>query len=159
MRRMILPLMLLVFVACQPAAMEMSDAQKAEIEQSVRAAVLEAWASWYDQAAIDDYVSHHSDWAGSPWPCGGCETLDGLRTYVQDYWNRWDIDSHEDGEVGVWVLGPDAAVAKLVSDVSMTDTAGVHREWQYNQAMLMVREAGEWKLVVAKNAARRTDTE
>ena len=71
------------------------------------------------------------------------------------FWNRWDFDSHEDGEVGVWVLGPDAAVAKLVSNIAMTDTAGVHREWQFNQAMLMVREAGEWKLVVAKNAPHR----
>jgi hypothetical protein len=156
---MMLPLLLVVFAACQPATMELTDEQKAEIEQSVRAAVLEAWASWYDQADIDDYVSHHSDWAGSPWGCSGCETLEGLGTAVQDYWNQWDIDSHEDGEVDVMVLGPDAAAAKIISNIAMTDTAGVHREWQYNQAMLMVRENGQWKLMVAKNAGRRTDME
>ena len=158
MRCMILPLMLFA-IACQPATTELTDAQKAEVEQSVRAALPEAIASWYDQASIDDYIGHHSDWAGSPWGCSGCESLDGLSTYAQDYWNRWDIDSYEDGEVGVMVLGPHAAVAKFSSNVAMTDTTGTHREWRFDQAWLMVREAGQWKLMVAKNTGRRTDTE
>lgn len=156
MRRTILPLVLLAAVGCQPATMEMTEEQRAEVEQSVRAAVLEVWASFYNED-IAAYMDGHSGWAGSPWGC--CETFDGLSTYAQDFWNRWDIDSHEEGEVSVMVLSPDAAAVRFVAEIARTDTTGVHQEWRWDQAMLMVREAGVWKLVVGKNTTSRTDTE
>ena len=46
MRRMILPLMLFVFAACQPATMELTEEQKAEIAAEVNAIHTQFWDVW-----------------------------------------------------------------------------------------------------------------
>jgi hypothetical protein len=93
---------------------------------------------------------------GSPW---GQASLDDLSAFVQNYWNRWDIESREDGEVRVLVLGPDAAAVRMASDLAVVDTAGEHRQYRWDQRAVMIREDGKWKLLVANNYSRRTDIE
>ena len=138
---------LALLAACQPATTELTDAQKAEIE----AAVLEASVAYTDVFHAEDsdgYMSYNSDWAGTPWGC--CETLDDLRSSVQTDWDRWDFESFENGEMEVMVLGPDAAAVAFTQMQVRVDSAGVRRETAHKLAFIWVRDAGQWKLLVAK---------
>ncbi len=149
MRRMILPLTLCVFAACQPTTMELTDEQKAEIEAAVRQAATEYNELWTSDGDIDRYMSYNSDWAGAPWEC--CGTLDDLRSYVTSYWSRWDWESKEVRDMRVMVLGPDAAAVTFTTGSVRVDTAGVRLELTGEQAYLMVRETGQWKLLMGKS--------
>jgi len=144
-RRMILPLMLLV-VACQPATMELTEEQKAEIETAVLEASV-AYTEVFHGEDSDGYMSFASDWAGSPW--GSAETLDELRTGVQAQWDRWDFE-FENGEMKVMVLGPDAAAVTFTQEQVRIDSAEVRQETAHKLTFVWVREAGQWKLLVAK---------
>lgn len=149
MRRPALTVVSLAVLAtgCQPATMELTDEQKAEIEE----AVLEASAEYtevYHAEDIDGYMSFASDWAESPWGC--CETLDGLRSFVTDYWDRWEFENVDNGEMKATVLGPDAAVVTFTQTRVQIDTTGEGREMASDLAFLWVREAGQWKLLMGK---------
>jgi len=61
-----------------------------------------------------------------PWGC--CETLDDLRSFVTSYWDRWEFESFDNGEMKVMVLGPDAAVVAFTQTGVQVDTAGVRQE-------------------------------
>ena len=148
MRRLVLAGLSLAFLAaCQPATMELTDAKKAEIEEAVLEASTE-YTQVFHAEDIDGYMSLASNWAESPWPC--CGTLDGLRSFVTDIWNRWEFEEFENGEMKVTVLGPDAAVVAFTQTGVQVDTAGVRRETAADIAFLWVREAGQWKLVMGK---------
>jgi len=138
---------LALLAACQPATTELTDAQKAEIE----AAVLEASVAYtevYHGEDVDGYMSYSSDWAGTPWGC--CETLADLRSFAQTEWDRWDFESFENGEMKVMVLGPDAAAVAFTQMQVRVDSAGVRQETAHELTFVWVREAGQWKLLVAK---------
>lgn len=149
MRRPALAVVSLAFLAtgCQPATMELTDEQKAEIEEAVLEASTE-YTEVYHAEDIDGYMSFASDWAESPWGC--CGTLDGLRSFVTDYWDRWEFENVENGEMKVTVLGPDAAVVAFAQTRVQVDTTGEGREMASDLAFLWVREAGQWKLLLGK---------
>jgi hypothetical protein len=151
---MILPVTLLVAAACQPTTMVMTDAQRAATEEAVREAALAYNAAWRAQEDVDAYVNYASDWAGTPWGC--CETLDDLRAYATRVWERWDIESAENGEIKVMVFNPDAAAVTFTGTATRVDTAGVRQDRTNHIAELWVREDGEWKLLIGKNYARTT---
>ena len=149
MRRAALAVVSLAFLAigCQPATIELTDEQKAEIET----AVLEtstAYTQVYHAEDIDGYMNLNSDWAGSPWGC--CENFDGLRSFVTGYWDRWEFSNVNNGEMKVTVLGPDAAVVAFTQTRVQVDTAGAERDMMSDLAFLWVREAGQWKLAMGK---------
>ncbi len=154
MRRMILPVTLLVAAACQPTTMVMTDAQRAATEEAVTQAALEYGAAW-QAGDIDAYMSYTSDWAGTPWGC--CETLEDLRAYATRVRERWTVESAENGEITVMVFNPDAAAVTFTGTAVRVDTAGVRQERANHIAELWVREDGEWKLLIGKNYARTVD--
>ena len=148
MRRLVLAVLSLAFLAaCQPATMELTDEQKAEIEEAVLEASTE-YTRVFHAEDIDGYMNFASDWAESPWGC--CESLDGLRSYVTDTWDRWEFENLDNGEMKVMVLGPDAAVVAFTQTRVRVDTNGDEREMASDLAFLWVREAGQWKLLIAK---------
>ena len=147
MRRFVLAASALtVLAACQPATTELTEEQKAEIEAAVVEASV-AYTEVYHGKDFDGYMSFNSDWAGSPW--GGAETLGELRSGVQAEWDRWDLE-HENGEMKVMVLGPDAAAVTFTQVQVRIDSAEVRQETAHKLAFVWVREAGRWKLLVAK---------
>jgi hypothetical protein len=152
MSRTLLPAMLVAVVACQPATMEMTDGQRAEVEAAVTQAAAEYNAQWRGQEDLDGYIAYASDWAGTPWGC--CQTLDDLRTMATSSWERWDIESVEDDEMKVMVFSPDAAAVTSTGTSVRVDTAGVRQDQTFHIATLWVREAGQWKLLIAKNHVR-----
>ncbi len=133
--------------ACQPGTIELTDEQKAEIEQAVVEASI-GYTEAYHAEDVDAYMGFASDWAESPWGC--CETLDGLRSFITNHWERWDFESFENGEMSVMVLGPEAAVVAFTQTGVQVDTAGVRLETVTDLAFVWVREAGQWKLLVGK---------
>ncbi len=60
MRRMMLPLMLFICAACQPATMELTDTEKATIADEVNAINAEFWEAWRD-ADFHRGMSHYYD--------------------------------------------------------------------------------------------------
>ena len=157
MRRLAFVVLSLVFLAtaCQPATTELTEEQKAQIA----AAVMEASAAYtavHHAEDLDGYMSYNSDWAKSPWGC--CATIDDLRSFILAQWDRWDWESWETGEMKVMVLGPDAAVVDFTEMQVQVDTAGVRRETANELAFLWVREAGQWKLLVAKQHSQPVGT-
>jgi hypothetical protein len=153
MRRMILPLMLIV-VACQPAAMELTEEQEAEIEESVIQAVKAYGEAWAAEGDIEDFMAHVSDWT-VPWT--GFESLDAAKQMIQSLWERDDFGSSE-YEFDVRVLGPDAAAVKATRVSAVTTAGGVSQEQTEDFAGVWVREDGQWKLLVIRQYGRRTDT-
>lgn len=133
--------------ACQPATLELTAEQKAEIEAAVLEASVE-YTEVFHSEDIEGYMSFASDWAQSPWGC--CETLDGLRAFVSNNWERWEFEDFDNGEMSVSVLGPDAAVVSFTQTGVQIDTTGVRRETMSDLAFLWVREAGQWKLLMGK---------
>jgi hypothetical protein len=157
MRRLTLSVLSLAFLAgCQPATTELTEEQKAEISQEVEQAFAAFWSSFHQEADIAELISYASGWAGSPWGC--CGSLEAARSYGQQWWARLDHESVDDGDMSVMVLGPDAAAVRMISDVVTVDSAGVRWEGTYDQAAVMVRETGQWKLLVLKNTMTQSDT-
>ena len=157
MRRLAFAALSLAFLAtaCQPATTELTDEQKAVIEEAVREASTE-YTQFFHAEDINSYMSAASDWAGSPWPC--CGTLDGLRSAITDLLNGWTFEEFENGEMKVTVLGPDAAVVAFAQTGVQVDTAGVRLETALDIAFLWVREAGQWRLVMGKDYSHPVGT-
>ena len=151
MRRLALAVLSLAFLAtaCQPAATELTEEQKAEIEEAVAQAAIAHGVSWRAQEDIDEYMSYASDWGFVPW---NYESPDDWRSLTLRFWERWDWESHENRDVQVLVLGPDAAAVQMIGVGVIRDTAGVAVDRTSHIKQVWVREAGEWKLLVARNA-------
>jgi len=151
MHRMILPLMLFA-IACQPATMELTDAQKAEIENAVRQVDSEFHATWSAREDIDAYMSYMSDWSStSPF---GDESLDALRTRVSAWWGAQSSVTIDRGEKRVLVLGPDVAAVEGTNVRVATDTTGVTRERTGTYTRTWIRQNGEWKVFAQKGYSR-----
>jgi hypothetical protein len=154
-RRLMLPMIALAIVACQPAAMELTDAQRAEVEQAVRQTVSDYLESWCTQEDLDGHMAYYADWAGAPF--AGFESVEAIQAFAVSTWELWHTETFELGEVDVKVLGPDAAAARG-SYYVIEDSLGVTRVRQdHDWTHLWVREAGQWKLLLAKVESRRTD--
>lgn len=151
MRRLALAAVSLAFMvtACQPATTELTEEQKAEIEEAVAQAAIAHGDAWRAQEDIDEYMSYASDWGFVPWRY---ETPEDWRSGTLSFWERWDWVSHEDRDVQVLVLGPDAAAVQMLGVGVLRDTVGLTLDRTSHVKQVWVREAGEWKLLVARNA-------
>jgi len=150
MRRVVAAALTMVLLsACQSTTTELTERQKAEIEESVKRAASEYIDLWFAQDDMEAYMSRHSDWAGTPWGFG---SLNALRSYTEQYWERWDFEVGEAGEMEVMVLGPDAAAVNWTTTYVRIDTAGDRQERTVSFAHVWVREDGQWQLLLAKQA-------
>jgi hypothetical protein len=137
----------LLAAGCQPATTELTDAQKAEIEEAVKQASTDLWAAWVAQEDVDEYLSHTSNWV-VPW--GGFASVDALRSSILGTWERQNWEIRDLGEVEVLVLGTDAAALKATAVCVVTDTAGTAQELTQDYAGVWVREDGHWKLLMSR---------
>ncbi len=148
MRRLFTAVLALVlFSACRSTTYELTEGQKAEIEEAVKRAASEYLDLWFAQDDLETYMGKHSDWAGTPWGFG---SLNALRSYTEQFWQRWDFEVGDPGEMEVLVLGPDAAAVAWTTRYVRIDAAGERQERTVSFAHLWVRQEGQWKLLLAK---------
>jgi len=146
MRHLALAVLSLAFLAaCQPAATELTDAQKAEIEQAVIQAYQGYWNAWSAQESVDDYMGYYHDWAVAP--LDGYESVEAVRSGTLESWAyflSWEVEL---GETRVLVLGPDVAVLEGVSVSVLTDITGMVLELTQRSNWVWVLRDGQWRIV------------
>lgn len=147
MRRMILPLMLLVATACQPAATELTEEQRAAIADTVRQLAdtfFEDFRALDFDRAMAPYGSELV-WAENGVLAANRDSLDtawrGLFASTQE------VTSGDWGEVHVKVLGPDAAVFTATFDWAGVDTSGAQIGNPGVWTTVWLRTDEGWKIV------------
>jgi ketosteroid isomerase-like protein len=147
---MILPLMLLVFAACQPATMELTEEQKATIADAVREANADYWAAWARMEDFDEYAGHYSD-RSVFFPLVDAESREAHRSVVMGLWSRlnaWEVQ--EMPQPDVLVLGADGAFLEGSAVSLLTDTTGATEEWVQTYSSVWVREESGWRMVATR---------
>ena len=146
MRRCALAVLSLAFLAaCQPATTELTDAQKAEIEQAGIQAYQGFWNAWTAQQSVDDYMGYFHDWAVSP--LDGYESIAAVRSEALELWAyylSWEVEL---GETRVLVLGPDVAVLEGTSVSVVTDITRIVMEWRQKSSWVWILRDGQWRIV------------
>ena len=149
MRRMILPLMLLVVVACQPATMELTEEQIATVDAEVRALADEALAAII-AVDIDRHLEFYANSEDFTVTMQG-EVLrsfstwaDGVRTAFSQFES---IESCAFADEVTQVLAADIAV--FTADFGCTGTAsgGDPLVLDHTVTAVMEKQDGEWKCV------------
>jgi len=145
MRRMTLPLMLFV-VACQPATIELTDAEKAAIADTVNALQAESWDAWRS-ADLDRALSYMHDSPDFWFALQG----QALRGYDESdsFWrdgfgtaSRLDITISDSRTM---VLAADIVAVFEQGAFSVTDAEGMTSpEQPFVMSATWVRRHGEW---------------
>ncbi len=147
MRRHALAALSLAFLvtACQPATTELTEEQKAAIEEEVRQSADDLGDAW-NARDFDQFRSFLADdlrWAISPVPFFTIEDMEpGLRAYMSGI-----SETTSEDEMFVRVLGPDAAVVGLTSHETVVDVNGVSSSVRIAGTFVWARIDGVWKLV------------
>ncbi len=148
MRRLALAALSLAFLAtaCQPATTELTDEQKAAIEEEVRQVgddMGEAWRALdFDRAR--SFLADDMDWAIPPMPFTTIEEIEpGARAYISGI----SEITLEDEDLFIRVLGPDAAVVGSTSHETVVDVNGVSSSTRTALTLVWARADGVWKLV------------
>jgi len=148
MRRMILPLMLFVSVACQPATMELTEEQKAGIADTVRQLSMDYLAS-VSTLDADSVFSFNVDSDEYAWSMDAVLSLDfeadkaaAAEKYAAASSAHVALDT-----VRIAVLGPDAAVLSAAGAVVVTDSAGQTVEMGLALTFVAARRGGRWVLL------------
>jgi hypothetical protein len=76
-----------------------------------------------------------------------------MRERQRDLWARWDYEQTPAPDWEVMVLAPNVAAAKGTAELTRTDTTGLVQRYVTDWAHVWVKEGGEWKMLVAKEAA------
>ncbi len=148
MRRMILPLMLFVFAACQPAAMELTDAEKAAIADEVTAIHTQFWSEWEGLNVEGGMSFFRTDpepvWAWNGEVRSGVENLTAWFGAALADLARQEI-TFDDRQVVV--LEQDVAYVMESGSFSAFDDEGVEvMGGMFAASVVWVRSNGEWKV-------------
>ncbi len=148
MRRMVLPLLLLVGVACQPAMTDMTDEQRAAIRDTVE----QIMDGLVDAARALDAVPVRAAYAENP-----VVVLNGV--IIEDFDAQFELTKQFLGSLQVLdgsydnlhleVLAPDAVVVTRNDHLRWTDTTGTMGEWHSAWTGVFRLIDGEWKIVYA----------
>ncbi|NIM49961.1 MAG: DUF3225 domain-containing protein [Gemmatimonadales bacterium] len=147
MRRMILPLMLLVAAACQPATTELTEEQRAAIADTVR----QLADTFFEDFRALDFDRAMAPWASElVWAENG--VLGANRDSLDTVWRGMfasiqEVTSGDWGEVHVKVLGPDAAVFSATFDWAGVDTSGAQIGTAGVWTTVWLRTDEGWKIV------------
>jgi len=148
MRRLTLAALSLAFLvtACQPATTELTEEQKAAVEEEVRQLQADLGDAWrtldFDQ--FRPFFADDLRWAISPRPFLTMEDIEpGLRAYVSGI----SETTLEDEDSFVRVLGPDAAVVGWTSHETVVDVDGVSSSVGTTGTFVWARVDGVWKVV------------
>ena len=148
MRRMILPLLLLVAVACQPATMELTDAQKAAIADTVNALhteSIDAWSAGGHHRGMADYLqTPEFTFALEGQLIHGFAALhDAADSWLANLASQTITRT----ESQTTVLAPNVVCIMEQGIGAKTGTAGVTGpELPFARTAIYVRHDGEWKL-------------
>jgi hypothetical protein len=138
--------MLLVFAACQPATMELTDAEKATIVDEVnpiKADFWDAWRAW----DVDRGMSYYRNSPDFVWADDG-ELVQGWTTFNEAV-QSWNVESQAVtlSESIATVLAPNVVQFVEHGTYSITDTTGVTwPERTFAVSTLWVLRNGEWKV-------------
>ena len=150
MRRFVLAAFAMtVLAACQPATTELTEDQKAEIEEAVKQATRAEFDSYVQGDDIDQYMAFMSDWSVAG-PFAFNMSLDSLRSGTLDVWSSISSAEVELGEMRVLVLGPDAAIVEGSAVFNVTDTSGVAGRPTNIYTWTWIRQDSQWRIVVGK---------
>ena len=124
MRRMILPLMLFALLACQPAEMELTDAERAAIRDTVTQLADEVFEA-FRARDIDRFMApYNSEFI---WAENGVLSInrDSIASAWRDLFASWrDVTGGDWRDVHVGILGRDAAVFTATFDWTGVDSSG-----------------------------------
>ena len=146
MRRLALAVLSLAFLAtaCQPAATELTDEQKAAVADTVRQLSAEMQSAFDNKDAA--YFDFFSDWTTSS--AAGNRSLEASRSFVQESIWANNTQTSESGQTRTRVLGPDAVVVERAQVNIVTDSTGETREYDVLLSELWVREDTGWKALL-----------
>ncbi|MFC1639976.1 lipoprotein [Gemmatimonadota bacterium] len=151
MRRFVLAaLALTVLAACQPATVELTEEQKAEIAAEVSALQAE-WdtvyvAHLYDRARSIWTNSPETGWAASGNARWGAD-MAGTGDRFRAFWNTIDSAEFTRNETRTFVLAPNVAYVMQRLAVILTDTAGVvYPEGTGAYTYVWTKQDGEWRI-------------
>ncbi len=148
MRRMVLSLIVLAAVACQPATKVLTEGQRAAIRDTVEQVMDELVAA----GRALDAERVRAGYAEDP-----VVALNGV--VIDDFDARFEMTKQFFGalraaegyydNLHVEVLAPDAVVVTRNDHLSWTDTSGMTGQWHSAWTGVFRRMDGEWKIVYA----------
>ena len=146
MRRLAFAAVSLAFLAtaCQPAATELTDEQKAAVADTVRQLSAEMQSAFDSKDAT--YFDYFSDWTTSS--AAGNRSLEASHSFVQESIWANNTQTSESGQTRTRVLGPDAVVVERAQVNIVTDSTGETREYDVLLSELWVREDTGWKALL-----------
>ncbi len=151
MRRVMPSLMLLAVVACQPASVDLTDEQKAEIAAEVDSLTNEWWAAW-EVFDFDRGLSFFPDGQDIVWAGAGARTVyspaEGREVWGPGVTGlqRQDLEFTNSRTV---VLAPDIVWTLREGNGTAIDTTGaVVYEGQFIETAVWVKRNGEWKIML-----------
>ncbi len=148
MRRLALAALSSAFLitACQPATTELTDEQKAAVEEEVRQLQADLGDAYraLDSDRLNSFFADDVRWAISPGPFLTMEDIEpGIRAYTSGI----SEITLEDEDSFVRVLGPDAAVVGWTSHETVVDVDGVSSSVGTTGTFVWARVDGVWKVV------------
>jgi len=152
MRRFVFAaLALTVLAACQPAATELTEEQKAEIAATVDSLTNEWWSAWavFD---VDRAASFIYDGPGMTWASDSYRTLYSVAE-AKEVWEtslvglqRQDLEVTNSRTV---VLAEDIVWTLREFNYVVVDTSGASvAEGQFKETSVWVKRNGEWKVML-----------
>ena len=155
MRQIVPLLMLLGAAACQPAAMELTDEERATIAAEVDSLTTAWWAAW-EAVDVERGLTFFHDGSGMAWAVDGFPTVYSIAE-ARETWTpmlaglqRQDLEFTNARTV---VLAPDVVWTLREMRYSAIDTAGaVVASGESIETAVWVKRDGEWKLMLGHDS-------
>ena len=151
MPRLALALTVLVFLvsACQPATSELTDADRALIEDALRAAHAEAAAA-VNELDVERFLSFFA--SGEDFAFAELGKIERSWSAFSDttraHWGVLaSVESFEWGELQIQILSKNAAVVTTSFDFSASDTAGNQFTASPTWTAVWLEQDGQWKMI------------
>ena len=148
-----------VFIACQPATVELTEEQKAEIAAEVSALQANWNAAWEVVdvgGALSSYwtESPEQGWAGMGRASWGLDGMAQADAATRPYYNTVASNENTRRESRTFVLAPNIVYIMERGATITTDTAGVAGpETDYAYTYVWVLEEGGWKINFAHGSS------
>ncbi len=152
MRRMALAVLSsVVLSACQPATIELTDQQKAEIAAAVDSLTNEWWAAWED-FDLERGLSFIDDGPDMTWAADHYQTVYSIAE-AREVWGPSTVGfERQDFEITnarTVVLGPDVVWTLRELNFTLVDTTGaVAAQGLFEETAVWVKRNGEWKILL-----------
>jgi ketosteroid isomerase-like protein len=149
MRRMILPLMLFMFAACQPATMELTDAEKAAIAEELTQAY-DSYGTAVRQLSQDGMLSFFQQSEDLTFAEFGTvyRSWSALADLVHQSWPVYaNVQNFHWGDLHIQVLAPNVAAVTTTFDFAASDTTGAPVAISGTASYVWLKTDSGWKIV------------